>query len=100
MQKYDRRSQSPTRDEVAELVAVTDPTPPELPEEVVDLLRRARQHCKDIARAVPYNKYDCIMYKCGNFEDEIDELLQKYCYSMPEGRFDYWQSEWFREEYC
>ena len=41
MQKHDRRALSPTRDELAELVAVKDPNPPKLPEDVVKLLRRA-----------------------------------------------------------
>lgn len=100
MQKYNRRSLSPTRGELAALLTVVDPNHPQLPEEIVDLLRRARQHCRDIAKALPEDEYYCVMYKCGDFEEEIDELLQKYCYSMPEGRFDYWQHEWFREEYC
>jgi len=100
MQKHNRRTIFPTRDEVAEFVTVTDPYPPELPEEVVDLLRRARQHCLDIAKALPDNEYYCVLYKCGDFKDEIDEMLQKYCYSMPAGTFDYWDWEWFVEEYC
>lgn len=93
MQKYNRRVLSPTRDEFAVLTFV-DPHPPELPEEVVYLLRRARQQCRDIAKALPSDEYYCVLYKCGNFEDEIDELLQKYCYSTPAGRLDCW--DWQR----
>ena len=97
MQTHNRRSLSPTRDEVAELVTVTDPSPPELPKDVVDLLRHARRYCRTITRHLPYEQFDCIVRQCGEFEDEIDELLQKYNYSIPAGRFDYWYWEWLRE---
>lgn len=59
MQKYNRRVLSPTRDEFAVLTFV-DPHPPELPEEVVYLLRRARQQCRDIAKALPSDEYYCV----------------------------------------
>jgi len=95
MQTHNRRALSPTRDEVAELVTIVDPHPPELPEDVVDLLRRARRYCRDLTKSLPEDDYYCIRYQCGNFEEAIDELLQKYNYSMPAGRFDYWQYEWF-----
>lgn len=93
MQKHNRRVLYPTREEFAALAVVIDPNPPELPKDVVVLLRRARRYCGSIVKALPHDQYECVAMQCDFFEDAIDELLQKYCYSTPARRYDYWEYE-------
>ena len=100
MQKQNRRALSPTRDELAELVTIVDPHPPELPEDVVDLLRRARRYCKSLIDHLPREEqFECMARQVGDFEESIDELLQKYNYSMPARRLGYGHWEGWREVY-
>lgn len=100
MQTHNRRALSPTRDEVAELVTIVDPNPPELPQDVVVLLRRARRYCKSLIDHLPEEeKFECMVRQCGEFEESIDEVLQKYNYSMPARRLDHGVWEWWRETY-
>ena len=95
MQKYERWVLSPTRGELADLLTVKDPNPPELPKEVVVLLRRARRHCGAILKVLPVaDEFDCAARRCDGFADEIDELLQKYNYAIPFKDNDYWEWEW------
>ena len=93
MQKHNRRVLSPSREEFAELAVVIDPNPPELPKEVVVLLRQARRYCGQIIKTLPHDEYECVAMQCDWFADSIDELLQKYYYSIPAFRYDYWDWE-------
>ncbi len=100
MQPHNRRALSQTRDEVAELVTIVDLNPPELPEDVVDLLRRARRYCKSLIDHLPEEEqFECMVQQCSDFEESIDELLQKYNYSMPAERLNYGVWEWWRTVY-
>ena len=93
MQKHNRRVLSPSREEFAELAVVIDPNPPELPKEVVVLLRQARRYCGQIIKTLRHDEYECVAMQCDYFADSIDELLQKYCYSISARGYDCWEWE-------
>ena len=95
MQKHNRRALCPSRDEVAGLTEVKHPNPPELPADVVDELRRARNHffriaqtIEDEAYAVEWNR-EGIAWDCTYHAEDIQLLLEKYNYAIGDPPF-YW----------
>jgi len=95
MQKHNRRALVPTRQELAELIAIKDPNPPELPKDVVDLLRGLRHEFAWIFDALRRDGLEReadhlgILFELDMYVDSVDELLQKYNYFIGTRPHDY-----------
>jgi hypothetical protein len=95
MQKHNRRALCPPKDEVSELATVIDEAPPELPADVVDALRRARNQNWCMAQRITDEIYayesnrEGMALDCSFQADYFQYLLEKYNYAIGDPPF-YW----------
>ena len=95
MQKHNRRALCPSRDEVADLTEVKYPNPPELPKDVVDAIRYARDYLWRTSGRINDDAYDSYWNRLGMsidlccFGDELHYVLENYGYAAPERPDDY-----------
>jgi hypothetical protein len=95
MQKHNRRALCPRKDEVSELATVKDEAPPELPADVVDALRSARNQNWCMARRITDEIYayesnrEGMALDCSFQADYFQYLLEQYNYAIGDPPF-YW----------